>query len=95
MERKPFQYSLFSLLALTTICAVVLSFGKTFPNAALQAGVMAIGLLLMTTGDLLSFDPPRFLRNSPRLIRLCTYGVGLLFIACGLLFLLACIASIR
>ena len=35
MGGKPYQFSLFSLLTLTTACAVLLSLVKTFPRASI------------------------------------------------------------
>ena len=51
MDRTRYQFSLFSLLVLTTVCAVLMSLAKTFPAAALWVA----GLALMTLGPLLFF----------------------------------------
>ena len=49
-NRRPWQYSLFSLFVLTTVCAVLLGIGKSFPMQTLivvgivAGAVLAIGL---------------------------------------------------
>ena len=85
MDRRPFQYSLFSLLVLTTACAVVLSFVKTFPNAALRVAevtLMSVGPLLFFLGNLFVFHGEIFFRHSKRFARVYAPLVG--FVALSL-----------
>ena len=88
-DRRPFQYSLASLLLLTTACAVLMSLAKTFPNAAIrvvEVGLMSIGPLLFFLGSLLVFHGEIFFRHSKRFARVYAPLIGLVCIIGGLLF---------
>ena len=70
-DRTRFQFSLQSLFILTTACAVLLSFAKTFPNAAIrvaEVGLMSIGPLLFFLGSLLCL-PRRNLLSPQQALR--------------------------
>ncbi len=88
MDRKPFQYSLSGLFILTTACAVLLSFAKTFPNAAVRCLILC-GPLLLILGSLLVFRSERFLPQQPRFVWVCVLLLGFFYmIACLLVILL-------
>jgi hypothetical protein len=91
MDKRPFQFSLGSLLLLTTACAVLMSLAKTFPNAAIRVveiGLMSIGPLLFFLGSLLVFHGEIFFSHSKRFVRVYAPLVGLLCIIGGLLWFL-------
>jgi len=92
MERKPFQYSLLSLLLLTTAWAALLSFVKTFPNAAAhvaQFGILLAWPWLFVLGIILALAPTLFFPDKTRVVRVYARLAGLLCIITGfgLLFL--------
>jgi hypothetical protein len=89
MDRTRYQFSLYSLLALTTACSVLLSFAKTFPEASLSIvgfGLMAIGPLLFFLGSLLIFHGEIFFRHSKRFAHVYAPLLGLVCIVMSVLF---------
>jgi len=94
MDRKPFQFSLLSLLILTTVWAVLLSFVKTFPNAAAHIAQFVLLLAepwLFGLGSLLVLHAALFFPDRTRIIRVYARLAGLLCIITGfgLLFVLS------
>ncbi len=88
MDRRPFQYSLASLLLLTTACAVLMSLAKTFPRASVAAavlGLMLVAPLLFFLGSLLIYHSDIFFRKRTLLSRVYAPLAGLLCIIAGLL----------
>ena len=91
MDRKRFQFSLGSLLVLTTAWAVLLSLVKTFPRAS--AGVAAFGLwfgllsappFLLFLGSLLVYHSELFIPRGTRLVRVYALLAGILCIVSGI-----------
>jgi hypothetical protein len=91
MDRKPFQFSIFSLLVLTTVCAVLLSFVKTFPNASARVAAFVLIMAepwLFGLGSLLVLHPTLFFPDGPRFARIYARLAGLLCIITGILLFL-------
>jgi len=91
MDRKRFQFSLSSLLVLTTACAVLLSLVKTFPNAAaglaafsLWFGLNWAGPFLFFLGSLLVYHSELFFPDETRIARVCAPLAGILCIIAGI-----------
>jgi len=90
MDKRPFQYSLYSLLVLTTACAVLMSLVKTFPNASILVaafGLLLAGPLLFFLGTILVFHPQLFFHHRTRYVRVYAPLAGLLCIAVGLVLI--------
>jgi hypothetical protein len=86
MDRTRYQFSLFSLLVLTTACAVMCSLVKTFPRASVcvaEIGLMLAGPLLFFLGSLLVFHGEIFFRHSKRFAHVYAPLIGLLCILAG------------
>ena len=91
VDRTRYQFSLYSLLVLTTACAVLLSLVKTFPNASVRVaefGLMLAGPLLFFLGSILIFHGEIFFRHSKRFAHVYAPLIGLLCIIAGLLWFL-------
>jgi len=89
MDRKRFQFSLFSLLAFTTACSVVLSLVKTFPNEAARAPQVCMMLAwpwLFVWGFFLTFHPTVFFPDKTRIVRVYARLAGPLCLITGSLF---------
>jgi hypothetical protein len=93
MDRRRYQFSLGSLLVLTTVCAVLLSLVKTFPRASTvvaSLGLMSVGPLLFFLGAILVYHSELFFPDATRWIRVFAFLAGLLCIITGIaLFLLS------
>ena len=88
MDRTRFQFSLFSLLALMTACAVLLSLVKTFPNASARC-LIYCGPALFLLASLLVFRSERFLPRNPQVVWVYALLLGFLYmIACLLVIFL-------
>ena len=91
MERNPYQYSLSSLLVLTTVCAVLLSFWKTFPRASafVVHGILILaGPLLLGFGSFSLYCSDLFFGDRLRFRRIWGPVVGLLCMTAGIALIL-------
>ena len=89
MDRKRYQFSLASLLLLTTACAVLLSLAKTFPEASAVVATFALkvaGLLLFFWVSLMIYYSELFFPGGTRFLRVYVPLAGLFCIIAGLLF---------